>query len=319
MRIVSSLCKLVVLGAAGCCAASLGTGIAADPPRPGQLQIVESPTGVAVRSGDRMVLDYRAGATPMKPYIQELFTPGGVQILRDSPHDHKHHHGLMVAVAVDGTDFWAENPHCGRQVPTHATAADAQSRAADGGSRVAFTQHLDWRTPGDVKVLQEDRTITALAGANLPATLLTWRSRLTAPEGKGPAKLTGSHYFGLGLRFVESMDQAGRFVNSEGREGVLVRGSERVTPARWCAYTSQVKDRPVTVAVFDHPKNPRPAQFFTMRPFAYLSATLNLWKQPLEIAPQASLDLRYGVAVWDGQIDSPGVDSLYWKWVELEP
>ena len=55
------------------------------------------------------------------------------------------------------------------------------------------------------------------------------------------------------------------------------------------------------------------------RPFAYLSATLNLWKQPMEIAAHESLDLCYGVAVWDGQIDSRGVEALYRKWIALEP
>jgi len=253
----------------------------------------------------------------MKPYVQELYTPAGVQILRDSPFDHKHHHGLMFAVAVDGTDFWSEKPTCGRQVPEH--AGRLRSREAGDRSSMADSRFLDWLTSGDVNVLHEQRTITALAGADIPATLLTWRSRLSPPEGKGPAKLTGSHYFGLGMRFVESMDAAGTFFNSERGEGVLVRGSERVTPARWCAYTSQVDGKPVTVALFDHPKNARPAYFFTMRPFAYLSATLNLWKQPLEIPPRESLDLRYGVAVWDGQIDSQGVEALYRKWLALEP
>jgi LacI family transcriptional regulator len=283
----------------------------------GQLEVVQSPTGAVVRSGERTILLYRAAPTPMKPYVRELFTPGGVQILRDSPHDHKHHHGLMFALAVDGTDFWSEKPTCGRQVP--GGMADAQSTATGGAARATFHQRLDWLTPADTSVLQEERTIAVLTGADLPATLLTWRSRVSAPEGKGPAKLTGAHYFGLGLRFVESMDQSGRFFSSEAAEGVLVRGSERVTPARWCAYTSQVKDRPVTVAVFDHPKNPRPAHFFTMRPFAYLAATLNLYKQPMEIPVKGSLDLRYGVAAWDGSIDAQGVETLYRKWLALEP
>jgi hypothetical protein len=50
-----------------------------------------------------------------------------------------------------------------------------------------------------------------------------------------------------------------------------------------------------------------------------LSATLNLWKQPLEIPPHEALDLRYGVAVWDGQIDSQAVEALYREWLALEP
>ena len=63
---------------------------------------------VSVFDGDRPVLRYRYADVPMKPYVDQLFSPAGVQVLRDSPHDHKHHHALMFATAVDGVDFWSE-------------------------------------------------------------------------------------------------------------------------------------------------------------------------------------------------------------------
>ena len=73
----------------------------------------------------------------------------------------------------------------------------------------------------------------------------------------------------------------------------------------------------MTVALFDHPQNPRhPARMFTMaKPFAYLSATLNLWKEPLKIEAGKPLDLKYAVAVWDGEVDDARVERLYEKWV----
>ena len=68
-----------------------------------------------------MTLSSREGKTILvytidsgrKFYIKELFTPGGVQVLRDSPPDHKHHHGLMFAIGVDGVDFWGEETGAG--------------------------------------------------------------------------------------------------------------------------------------------------------------------------------------------------------------
>ena len=67
--------------------------------------------------------------------------------------------------------------------------------------------------------------------------------------------------------------------------------------------------KPVTVAIFDHPKNLRhPAKMFTMStPFAYLSATCNVWKEPITIKAGKPLDLRYGVAVWDGEVEKTAV------------
>jgi hypothetical protein len=274
-------------------------------------------TATILRDG-RPVLVYHKPGTPFKPYVKELYTPGGVQILRDSPADHKHHHGLMFAVAADGVDFWAETPNCGRQTP--APGGNCRSTAVNGSYRAIFDQQLDWTSAAGKPALRETRSIEVRGESDLPATLLTWRSRLETPADRPTVVLSGSHYFGLGMRFVVSMDAAGRFFNSEGKEGPIVRGSERVSPAKWCAYTSQADGKPVTVAMFDSPKNPRPAQFFTMRPFAYLSVTLNVWKQPLTLKGGEPIDLCYGIALWDGEIDAARVQEVYDRWVKgMEP
>jgi len=133
--------------------------------------------------------------------------------------------------------------------------------------------------------------------------------------------LTGEHYFGLGLRFVESMDRGGRFLNAEGSAGESVRGSERLTPAKWCAYTATADGHPVTVAVFDHPSNPRhPARMFTMTPpFAYIAATLNLWKEPMTLKAGEVLELIYGIALWDGELQPAEIERVYRLWVQTVP
>jgi hypothetical protein len=73
----------------------------------------------------------------------------------------------------------------------------------------------------------------------------------------------------------------------------------------------------VTVAMFDHPDNPRhPATWFTMaKPFAYLSATMRLHEEPLKIVGSQSLVLCYGVALWDGRPETAQIDDLYDLWV----
>ena len=118
------------------------------------------------------------------------------------------------------------------------------------------------------------------------------------------------------MRFLTSMDSGGRFFNSTGQPGDVVRGSERLVAASWCAYTASADGKPVTVAIFDHPSNPRhPNQLFTMTPpFAYLSATLNLWKEPLTLKAGTKLKLSYAVAAWDGETSAEQIESLYDKW-----
>ena len=88
---------------------------------------------------------------------------------------------------------------------------------------------------------------------------------------------------------------------------------------RWCAYTAKADGKPVTVALFDDPANFRhPQTMFTLtRGFAYLAATMNEWKEPVIVKAGQPLELRYGVAVWDGEVDKVTVEKLYRRWVKL--
>jgi hypothetical protein len=303
-------------------AAALALGLGCDPvtaePAAEGVRVGHDKAAVTVSIDGRPVAEYRFAEVPFKPYVKQLCSPSGVQVLRDAPHDHLHHHALMFAVGVDGVDFWAETPVNGKQV--HRSFGPVKPSSQDGRSTAEWTEELDWLKPDKTPLLVEKRTLTVESNHDPAATLLTWRSELSPAAGKESVTLGGSHYFGLGVRFVESMDKGGRFFNSGKKEGEIVRGDERLTPAKWCAFTAAAGpqgDKKVTVAVFDHPQNPRhPARMFTMsQPFAYLSATLNLWKEPLKVTAGKPLDLKYAVAVWDGEIDDARIGRVYEKWI----
>jgi len=277
-------------------------------------------TRMSVLDGQRYVLIYHfRGGAALKPYIQVLSSPAGVQILRDSPSDHQHHHALMFATAVDGVDFWGEvGQGFGKEL--HRSFVISKWTIRDNVDRAGFVEQLDWVGPASKKpLLAEARTLKVFNAPDLGATLIEWQSTLQTPPGKKTAVLTGDHYFGLGMRFLQSMDTGGRFFNADDKPGEIVRGDERLTPVKWCAYTAKADGKPVTVAVFDHPANLRhPAKMFTMtKPFAYLSATRNERKEPITIKAGKPLDLRYGVAVWDGEVDKKAVEKLYQRWLKL--
>jgi hypothetical protein len=262
------------------------------------------------------VLTYRFGDAPPKPYVRELRTPAGVQILRDSPADHVHHRGLMYGVFVNGVDFWSEQPGAGKQVSISVEGSTLST--SDGLSRCRIQQQLEWIS-GDKPLATERRSLDVWAAADIPATLVTWSMRLQPAGGLDKVTLTGSHYDGLGIRFVESMDKTGTFSNATGQVGELVRGSEHVVGSKWIAFSAPADQKPVTVALFDHPDNDRhPAGMFSMStPFSYLSATPNVWKTPRELVTNASWDLSYGVAVWDGEKDAAAIEQLYARWINL--
>ncbi len=280
------------------------------------VSVSPSPDGLAVRIGKRLVLDYRHKDDPAKPYVKRLHTPSGVNVLRDSPHDHLHHHALMFALAVDGVSFWTEKKKDGRQIHQ---SARIHSCDAGGG----FIEKLEWRSPDGMTLVDEQRTIQVHEDAALSefgATLLTWESRLSA-AGNTDRKLSGAHYYGLGMRFLVSMDKGGKFVNSEAKEGKIFRGAERLLSAKWCAYLAKADGKPVTAVMFDDPGNVRhPATWFTMpKPFAYLAATLNLHEKPLMLKVDQPLMLRYGVAVCDGHLTAQQLETLYRLWVKKAP
>ncbi len=285
--------------------------------RPALQGSLEEKDGVFVaQEGEKVLMQYKYKGVPFKPYVQQLYTPSGVQVLLDAPSDHLHHHGLMFALGANEVDFWTEAEKCGKQLTRTINAHSPCS--LDSLNRYSLESELDW--VADEKqppVLKETRTIEVAAWREQKATLLNWGSDFVAPKG---AKLFGSHYFGLGMRFIPSMDKTGVFLNSSGQPGEIVRGDEQNVSADWCAYQVSSEGKPLTVAVFASPRNPRhPAVWFTMKEaFAYLSATLNLYKEPMELKPNEKLCLQYGVVLWDGIVAREEIGKAYQAWVKIQ-
>ncbi|MCL5281297.1 MAG: PmoA family protein [Planctomycetes bacterium] len=290
-------------------------------------QVVVDANSLAVREGNSTLLRYHHSDVPFKPYVQELFTPSGANVLLDAPPDHLHHHALMFACAVNNVDFWGEAPgpvdgHFerlpGKQ--QHLRFDDVAVIGPVGHRWGRYGESLRWVSqPNSEPLLAEQRTITAGRIGDPAVTFLTWESRLSVPQGKDSIVLSGSHYHGLGLRFIRSMDATGEFRNPDNAPGAIFRGEERLTRSTWCAYTAQANGKTVTVAMFDHPDNPRhPATWFTMaKPFAYLSATLRLHEEPLKLVSGKALILRYAVVLWDGRPETTQIDRLYKQWVAM--
>lgn len=250
--------------------------------------------------------DYKA----FKPYVVKVCSPKGINPLRDNVFDHIHHHALMYAVAIDDVDFWAEVKNCGKQLQRSITSSES-----------AIESQLDWVKADEKTVVAVESRTIALHKADPSYTLISWRTRLAPPAGAQSIKLTGGHYYGLGMRFVTSMDKAGEFAWADpNAKSTPIRSDEKLTPSAWVACTGNVDGNTVTTAMFDHPENPRPALWFTMsRPFSYQSATINLWKEPMVIKAGEEMDVCYGVAVWDGKPSREQIDAACRQWSKLAP
>lgn len=254
-----------------------------------------APKQIPLKYGGMVVANYVAEPNPLKPYIKDLYTPSGVNVLLDSPPDHVHHHGVMFAIGADTTDFWAEKPmeKFGKQMP----------RITDLVKSWGVNQALDWITPSGKKLIEEHRAVSVGAGPGYFSNFLRWSSQLAPASGATPLKLFGSHYFGLGLRLVPDLNGKVTFIFPPGTPpGRIVRGDERLTSATWCAASGEIAGKRVTVLMFADPKLGRhPLVWFTMsKPFAYFSATLDLQTHPITLSAGEKLNLSYIVAVYEG-------------------
>ena len=164
MQMPRNTISLLVLALLAGATASSGEITAAEP---AALKLVEGPGGVTIRAGDRTVLEYRTTPSPMKPYVRELFSPGGVQVVRDAVPDHKHHHGLMFAVGVNGVNFWEETPTAGTEKPRgrllHVDGFDSSTPPAR-----RFIQTLDWTDAHGKQLLVERREVEAVRSGKAP-------------------------------------------------------------------------------------------------------------------------------------------------------
>ncbi|MDR0609720.1 MAG: PmoA family protein [Planctomycetaceae bacterium] len=263
---------------------------------------------IVLKSNNKMIADYRFENVPYKPYIEKLRTPSGRNILRDAPYDHLHHHGLMFAIAVNGCNFWEEfTPKHGKEITISISPSPSDTETS------SLESELHWIDSESKILVKENRKISVSGGEEV--TLLDWQTTLNVGEQGATLDKSNHHYFGLGLRFDQTMDKNGRFFSdSPSNKFDVVRGDERLTECKWMAYTATLNGEPVTVAVLGDPSNPIPTMAFTMgdtgKSFAYLGITLNLHRQPVEMKPNSSLTFRYRVAVWDGEVTPEMVEKF---------
>lgn len=290
----------------------------------GDMKLVVSPTRqeVEIRYRGAPLLLYAMAPTNYKPYVKELRTLAGDNLLLDAPPDHRHHHGLMYAITVNGTNFWEEQTAPGVQrllaVPSRLVGA-----TPDGRPRAAFAHPLAWvagthrehTNALSVALLLERRTLTLVVDPAAREVALYWAAEFAVGPAAEQVTLSGTAYHGLGMRFARDFDLRAQHINSEDAPYSAEQKWD-VIPARWAATLGHLDGRPVMAAILAGPHNAGPSRFFSMRnPFAYLSATQGLDEKPLTYKRGERFRLDYLVLA---RADHPGPEVLearYRKWL----
>jgi hypothetical protein len=272
--------------------------------------------------GARKLLTYVFATNQFKPYVRELYTLTGENVLRDAPADHLHHHGLMYAIRVNGVNFWEERDAPGHERPIK-LVEHKTGKSAGGLPQVSFTQLIHWVRGGDqqladtapVALLVERRTLTLTVDEARNEVALRWQAEFEPGTAIERVTLTGSEYNGLGLRLPEAWDLVARHSNSE-QAAYPAEKRTHVTPARWAAVSHRSHERPVTVALFGHPSNHGATRFFSMvKPFTYLAATQDLFTVPLEYERGQTFRVDHLVLVLPGEPSATDLEKRYARWL----
>ncbi len=289
---------LLVLTAAFCQdrAATAGKPLTSEQP---------TPHAWVVKSGTESLLVYTFAPDQFKPYVRELAPPGGRNVLRDSPADHKHHHGLMYAIRVNGINFWEETPGAGHEKPVGKPSIEV-GEGYGGRPRALLRHRIHWVAEADANredteseaLLIEDRTLSLTVDESTGEAALRWHSEFQVGPKAPEVTLTGSNYNGLGLRFAQELDPAARHLIG-GRTLDLGGTRQDVSPARWGAVQFKAADAPATIALFGSPRNAGEARYFSMAsPFAYLAATQGLDQKPIRYRQGDQFSLDYLITVY---------------------
>lgn len=275
-----------------------------------------------IRRGERTLLVYAFATNQFKPYVRELYTLRGQNVLRDAPADHRHHHGLMYGIRVNGVNFWEETDAPGLQQPVGAPRHRLVERA-DGRRSAQFTQRIHWlpraHRPGartDIgppkPLLIEQRTLTLSVDEAAGEVALEWDAEFQV--GDAPVMLHGQNYNGLGWRPPAAFDGAVEFQNPD-REPYPPPGQHASIPTRWTSATGILDGRNFTLALMAQSTNPGRSRFFSMvKPFAYLSATQGLDREPLEYNPAERFRLRFLALVWSEARPAEAVERRWNAW-----
>lgn len=269
-----------------------------------------------------------------RPYLHPIRTRSGKLVTVFRPHDHVWHKGIALSLPnVGPTNFW------GGATYTRATGyANLENNgsmehvelleASVAGSSATFSHKLSWLTQPAVgeavgrPVVDEVRTIRAIAAEGADFWTLTWTTQLTnvsgAPLHIGSPTTEGrdnAGYGGLFWRGPRSFT-GGYMVGADGTEGEALRGTQSL----WAGFSGKHDeiDAESTVVFIDgNYGSGLPTKWFARsEPFACLNPA-PFFDEVRTLEQGESVTLDYAVVIADGGSDAARMAQLADAGVEV--
>ncbi|MFT5129667.1 MAG: putative membrane-bound dehydrogenase-like protein, partial [Rhodothermales bacterium] len=223
---------------------------------------------VAVSIGGKLFTEYRYG-NPGKPILYPVIGPHGIPMTRQFPmkkgvageaNDHPHHQSIHYNHPVNGIDFW--HGRGGAQIRNDAVSADIQ------GDEARIVARNSW-VKGDEVILTDTTEIRAGetdGGRYIDYTITLHASErdITFADSKEGSMSIRTH---PALR-LQGKVAKGQAINSEGITGKAIWGKA----AKWVDYWGPIDGKPLGIAIFDHPGNPRHPTTWHARDYGLVAA-----------------------------------------------
>ncbi len=295
---------------------------------------------IVFRAAGSEAATYRFGGNLAKPILWPLMAPNNKEITRDWPmgpprsgllaEDHPHQKSAWFTYGdvipegmeikhkhkgIEGIDFWAEGPGCGRIVCVGTSDYHKES------DHCGVTTRNEWRDADGAKIMDEVRTIRFFNYEN--ARLFIVESDLYASVV--PITFGDTKEGAFGVRVAHSLREdnrgKGRITNAEGKIG------EKQCWGRisaWCDYSGPVDGETVGIALFAGPNNPLPSCWHS-RAYGLMAANpfgraksgfpdmkdKNDKKDLVHLKKGEHLALRYGIFLHMGDVKQGKVAEAY--------
>ena len=300
-----------------------------------------------VRDGDRIEIaiagepftTFYFGTNVTKPYLHPLRSSDGTIVTRSFPmedvegeqRDHPHHRGVWFSHGeVNGVDFWANEVGQRARGKKGVIALDKIEAVESGPSEGRIDASFAWTDLQGSRLLTERRLMRF--GRDSEDNVVDFDIALTAE--------TDSVHFGdtkegtFALRLATELEEPHWRAEGIARTGKIVNASGNSSEARtwgkrapWVDYSGRAKGKPMGVAIFDHPSNPKHPTYWHVRGYGLFAA--NVFGEhdfhadesrdgSITIAKGETLRFVYRVIVHPGRTAEADLDRKYADWAASE-
>ena len=285
----------------------------------------------------------------MKPVLFPVNTIDGIPVTRGYPlapragerTDHPHHIGIwMNYESVNGLDFWNNSTSIpGQNRHRYGTIKHiSASPGKEGKAKTTLKADAGWHRPDGKKILHEDSDYKFSVVGN--KFIIDRKTKLTALDEEVIFKDVKDGFFAIRVsrELEHPSQQKDIFVdaqgnktdvpklNNEGVTGMYTSANGRAgdsvwsTKAEWVKLTGTKDGKKITVAIFDHPKNPGYPAYWHARGYGLFAVNplgKNVFSNGREtlnmtLSPGKSVTFHYRVVIASGEdISTTEMNKLF--------